>query len=332
MQQDIPPLIINTDGWVKGMGYEMLSSIIDSIRPGQIVQILGQTKAKFFDLTQHASESCVIHVVDSFGRSHHYASEDATFIPNISNTNNHDTERSNDNNASPFSTPCISRVNSLSSIPITTPTMLDSIQSSTNNLQNVSITSLAIRTIRLCMYFLKLQSSTLFETDYPIIQPNGIIDDDNMIGSTLAAMPPYCVPYSAIQSIVLHDRIYSNWGKLQSHQMDHILDSLNGSLVGLCTNKNPPLHTSDHCLPCLGLGIVRGIDRSCKILYILTPLSPQQLKECVITTLVVGGMQVPLEFLYRGVDSESCPYLCYDGISIGIGHDVMKSKNAMVKK
>mmetsp|Transcript_14778 Transcript_14778/g.22388 ORF Transcript_14778/g.22388 Transcript_14778/m.22388 type:complete len:616 (+) Transcript_14778:115-1962(+) len=63
------PLIINTDGWVKGMGFEILSSTIDIVNPGHIVQILGSTKAKFFDLTSHASLERTIHVVFSHSMS-----------------------------------------------------------------------------------------------------------------------------------------------------------------------------------------------------------------------------------------------------------------------
>lgn len=51
------PLIINSDGWMKGLGYEVLSTIVESIvRPGHVVQILGGTKAKSFNLMMTESD------------------------------------------------------------------------------------------------------------------------------------------------------------------------------------------------------------------------------------------------------------------------------------
>jgi len=50
---ELVPLVINTNGWIKSMGYDILSSIIDAINPKHVVQIVGLTKAKSFDLSQH---------------------------------------------------------------------------------------------------------------------------------------------------------------------------------------------------------------------------------------------------------------------------------------
>ena len=61
------PLVVNTSGWVKGMGFEILSSIVDAVKPGHIIQIVGAARAKFFDLTPHAFEGRSIHVVEAFG-------------------------------------------------------------------------------------------------------------------------------------------------------------------------------------------------------------------------------------------------------------------------
>jgi len=61
------PLIINTDGWVKSMGYEILSSIIGVTNPEHIVQILGTSKAKLFELSSHDSDSRQIYTIDAFG-------------------------------------------------------------------------------------------------------------------------------------------------------------------------------------------------------------------------------------------------------------------------
>ena len=44
------PLLINMDGWIKGLGYEILSAIINSVEPSHICQIVGETKGQTFDL------------------------------------------------------------------------------------------------------------------------------------------------------------------------------------------------------------------------------------------------------------------------------------------
>jgi polynucleotide 5'-hydroxyl-kinase GRC3/NOL9 len=68
------PLIVNTDGWVKGLGYKILSAIIGMSNPAHIVQILGNTKAKSFDLTSfhYANDdnpcSRCVHTIQSFDK------------------------------------------------------------------------------------------------------------------------------------------------------------------------------------------------------------------------------------------------------------------------
>ncbi|EJK47885.1 hypothetical protein THAOC_33366, partial [Thalassiosira oceanica] len=44
------PLVVNTDGWVKGLGGEVLSAAIASCRPRLVLQINGGTRAKSFEL------------------------------------------------------------------------------------------------------------------------------------------------------------------------------------------------------------------------------------------------------------------------------------------
>lgn len=48
-QQSIP-LVINTDGWIKSMGHDLLCNIIEEVNPDHIIQLLAMTKNKHFDL------------------------------------------------------------------------------------------------------------------------------------------------------------------------------------------------------------------------------------------------------------------------------------------
>ncbi|CAN0477560.1 unnamed protein product, partial [Hapterophycus canaliculatus] len=62
-----PPLVVNTDGWVKGMGEDLLGAVIDAVRPRHIVQILGTSTAKTFDLDLgRLPEGCEVHRVKAW--------------------------------------------------------------------------------------------------------------------------------------------------------------------------------------------------------------------------------------------------------------------------
>jgi polynucleotide 5'-hydroxyl-kinase GRC3/NOL9 len=44
------PLVINTDGWIKSMGHDLLCSVIQETNPDHVVQLLAATKNKQFDV------------------------------------------------------------------------------------------------------------------------------------------------------------------------------------------------------------------------------------------------------------------------------------------
>ncbi|KAI9906483.1 hypothetical protein PsorP6_003372 [Peronosclerospora sorghi] len=49
-QQGRVPLVINTDGWIKSLGHDLLCSVIEETNPDHIVQLLAATKNKQFDV------------------------------------------------------------------------------------------------------------------------------------------------------------------------------------------------------------------------------------------------------------------------------------------
>ncbi len=53
--------------------------------------------------------------------------------------------------------------------------------------------------------------------------------------------------------------------------------ALNGSVVGLCTSQQHASEEPDPPAPCLGLGIVRAVDASRRLLYVLTTLGEEAL-------------------------------------------------------
>ncbi|RLN98742.1 hypothetical protein BBJ28_00005347 [Nothophytophthora sp. Chile5] len=49
-RQRLVPLVINTDGWIKSMGHDLLCSVIQESDPNHVVQLLAVTKNKQFDV------------------------------------------------------------------------------------------------------------------------------------------------------------------------------------------------------------------------------------------------------------------------------------------
>ena len=321
---DALPLVINTAGWVKGMGFEILSSIVDVVRPGHIVQIVGATRAKFFDLTPHAFEGRSIHVVEAFGS--------VSKLPTDQET-----------------TPPPSRA--VSPVPPSAEVVSKQSEGSTATEQPIagnasastpSASTGTLRELRLSSYFLGgfknlLDSGAKF---WPA--SGGIYDPHCYVASTLAAARPFCVPFDSVLCYVPSLMEYR--GTAQADEL--IMKSLNGSIVGLCSWKEAerkvdheyqnnitaihttPPHLDASLLPCMGLGIIRGIDRVKQCFYILTPIEPGRLIKNPPNVLVRGLLQLPLTCTYRGVYSESLPYQTCDCISSGTGDDIMKSKNA----
>ena len=46
------PLIINMDGWIRGVGYQILSALITNIEPSHVCQVLGESKSQIFELSE----------------------------------------------------------------------------------------------------------------------------------------------------------------------------------------------------------------------------------------------------------------------------------------
>ncbi len=280
-------LVVNTDGWVKGMGFEVLSTLIDAVEPNHIVQILGGTKAKFFDLAPHVKENRKIHVVELAGGKIY----------------------------DPFSptSPPLSRAPSLASMQsLQDQSMTD--LSLPDNL--TSIASSETRNLRFVTYFLGgyeafLSSGATFDS-------GGICDDNSNIALKLSMMKPYMVPFDSIHCSVLNED-----GRECGVNDDTWYHELNASIVSLCGSDS----SSDRIRTCYGLGFVRSIDVSRRIIYVLTPVDAITL-QMNVKAMVKGQFQLPSEGLYCGFLSESFSFMSFDGTLVGIGNELMKPKNA----
>jgi polynucleotide 5'-hydroxyl-kinase GRC3/NOL9 len=45
------PLIINMDGWIRGIGYQILTALIANLQPSHVCQLLGETRSQVFELS-----------------------------------------------------------------------------------------------------------------------------------------------------------------------------------------------------------------------------------------------------------------------------------------
>ena len=166
----------------------------------------------------------------------------------------------------------------------------------------------------------------------------GLCDPSNIIGLTLASMIPYAVPFNAVNLYPpsgLTDNISEIrplWRMRGDLASNDVIECLNGSIVGLCTKQDAPfMSCSDGSgvptLNCIGLGIVRSVDHSKKLFFVLTPVHPQLLAN--VTSLVGGNISLPLECTYRGVHADSFPFMsCSHTLTNStLGMGAMKSRN-----
>ena len=50
------PLVINTHGWVKGLGYQLLLAVLDAVHPAHIIQIVSRNEKKQFVLPLQSTQ------------------------------------------------------------------------------------------------------------------------------------------------------------------------------------------------------------------------------------------------------------------------------------
>ncbi|KAL3816814.1 hypothetical protein ACHAXA_008677 [Cyclostephanos tholiformis] len=319
-EDDFPiPLIVNTDGWVKGLGYEILSAIVRIVDPGHVVQIVGNTRAKNFDMSAHhdggpGGDGRVIGTATdrrgrrlrSLRRIHVVRSFDGSSLVDDDNDR-----------------------------PLPTGTLLSTAYH---------------RSHRLCAYFLggydamsNLRPLIAGEDEaVSFLREKGLHDPNNVIGLTIASMTPYAVPFRYV-------RVYpppgfmdgatspgSLWGVRGDTACDDVLESLNGTIVGLCRDADAYDDADHHTvfnarsgvpvLDCVGLGIIRGVDRLLGIFLVLTPVHPRLLEGA--TSFVGGNIHLPLECVYRGVHSDSLPHMScgHTLASASSGSDAMKNR------
>ncbi|KAL7978578.1 hypothetical protein Chor_005560, partial [Crotalus horridus] len=125
----------------------------------------------------------------------------------------------------------------------------------------------------------------------------------------LPSLVPYQVPFSAVVLKVIHVDV----------EPTHILCSLNASWVGLChlpdqipcKAEGPVVLMQNPLCDCLGFGIVRGVEMTSKLYYILTPVAPEILRR--VNCLLIGNIAIPnCIFLNQARTGGEIPYVTSD--------------------
>lgn len=124
------------------------------------------------------------------------------------------------------------------------------------------------------------------------------ITTNKELAHALASQSPYVVPISSIKIRHLHCQVPST----------EIFYSLNATIVGLAVSSED----SEDFPWCVGLGIVRGIDTSKNVFYVITPV-PQSTLEAV-DLFLQGFIQIPTSLLQ--VQGCLSPYMCTNVLPI----------------
>ncbi|KAF9609089.1 hypothetical protein IFM89_013343 [Coptis chinensis] len=218
------PLVVNTPGWVKGVGFDILVEMLRYISPTHVVQVRTSSETKNLP-TQAFWLDEELQVLDNHIKI--YAAR----------------------------------------------------QDSRNQSVLVQKDARLLRDLRIISYFRLCFPS---EVDFSSFKE---------LAHALASHPPYEVSLSSVKVTHLHCQVPSN----------EVFRGLNATIVGLAISSAKPSE-SESCTPwCVGLGIVRGVDPSKDLLYVLTPVPPSILEK--VDLLLQGFLQIPIDLLKVNVPS-----------------------------
>lgn len=139
-----------------------------------------------------------------------------------------------------------------------------------NNTQQQSINNQQYNTIQLTRYFRTCKTK------------QHISDNNTHISHILYYSMPYIVHMNSIAII------YYTSNKLYNQQYRYYV--LNSSLVALYNNKQ-----------CIGFGIVKYIDQTSDILYVVSPVEQDIIKQC--NTIVIGDVQLSASFYVDNISN-----------------------------
>ncbi|XP_041859153.1 polynucleotide 5'-hydroxyl-kinase NOL9 [Melanotaenia boesemani] len=255
-QSSETPIIINTMGWVKGFGFQLLVDLIRLLPVSHVVQLSHSNTTQCPPLTPEflmTAQGCHTHPpaqtpLDEFTESH-----------------------------------CLPR-------NYTHLTVQADFQGVARQGTSKHQRSNEHRELSLLAYLSQLQSP-----DSGPVRP-------------LHSLIPYQVPNTAVALGVIHCDVVPT----------HMFYAANASLVGLCclaekvTSKGGPVLLSQAPIcPCVGFGVLRGIDMAQGLYLLLTPVDPAILRR--VNCLLLGAISLPSCILTTqpGFEGEM-PYITTD--------------------
>ncbi|XP_029199758.2 polynucleotide 5'-hydroxyl-kinase NOL9-like isoform X3 [Acropora millepora] len=254
------PLIVNTLGWVKGMGVPLLIDVIHLVQPTHIIQFnYNETATVYYnrDLTKLKAELSML-VTECFNEY------------NRSCDKREEGEHEQEGKPGAEFNPVILQLDAnkeKDKVPVSKYTAADK------------------RALALLSYLSRTN---------PDLRSGG--PGSRGITSLLSCVP-YSVPWNQLAIHIMHTEL--PW--------DQILYSINASVVGLAevsvdqmhrreeNNLAPYYFVDNPVVECHGLGIVRNVDPTRQVLYVLTPLSLEALLR--VNTLLKGNLEIPAALL-----------------------------------
>ena len=136
-----------------------------------------------------------------------------------------------------------------------------------------------------------------------------------VVAEALTRAAPYCVRASSFRLVAL----------LTHFEGGEAFHALNGAVVGL------GVHDTHSTVPrCLGLALVRSVDPAAGVLFLLTPV-PVALA-AMADALLLGKLELPLALLLS--PPHSCPYVALGALSgaEATGASAMRSRNNLLRR
>ena len=315
------PLVVNTDGWVKGMGEDLLGAVIDVVRPRHIVQILGTSTAKKFTIDLgRLPEGCQVHRVEAW--SPPVVPVGGAPTPPRPSAQDQRTLRL----VAYFlgQAGCGSRGTAAGDASGRTTAVGEGRRRSETGAVASGLLG---------------DSSSGGRGDSCVDQLTGasmrggkVYDLEHQVAALLAAARPRRVPWKTVQVRIMTGSVSPSLA----------LHAINGALVGLVAMPGQPGNGGGGglgplgggeliCLaetplaPCVGLGIVRSVDVEKRVLYVLTPEPSEVLRD--VNVLVVGSLQLPMVMVY---DPNWCSHPYFSSEAVGGG--VIKNRSNLLRK
>lgn len=325
----VPPLVVNTDGWVKGMGEDLLGAVIDAVRPRHIVQILGTSTAKKFaiDLSR-LPEGCQVHRVEAWSpppvvvrgpsippRPSAQDQRTLRLVAYFLGQGGRGSGATAVGDASD-STAAVTEERRRSDAGDVANGLLEASASEDKGSGGGHA------------------GGSGHQVAGASMRGGKVHDLQHEVAALLAAAKPRRVPWRAVQIRVMNGSVSPSL----------VLHAINGALVGLVVmprqpyeggggggGVEPPIGEGLVCLaetplaPCVGLGIVRSVDVEKRVLYVLTPEPADVLKD--VNVLVVGSLHLPMVMVY---DPNWCSHPYFSSEVVGGG--VIKNRSNLLRK